>query len=54
MDSLDVHAFMNPTLNGSPAIWHFEHGDVIEIRDGITCNFYLGLSHVSLFTFISC
>ena len=50
MDSLDVHAFMNclysPTLNGSSAIWHFKRGDAIEIRDGITFDFYTGLPHM--------
>ena len=35
-------ARMSPTLNGSSAIWCFEGSDVIEIRDGITFDFYTG------------
>ena len=53
VDSLDVHAFhafMNcvysPTLNKSSAIWCFERGDVIEIHNGITFDFYTGLPHM--------
>ena len=34
---------MSPTLNGSSAIQHFEGSDAIEIRDGITFDFYTGL-----------
>ena len=26
---------MKPALKGIPTIWHFECGDVIEVRDGI-------------------
>ena len=37
---------MSPTLNGSSAIRHFERGDVIEIRDRITFDFYTGLPHI--------
>ena len=37
---------MNPTLNESSAIRRFEHSDVIEIRDGITFDFYMGLPQV--------
>ena len=40
----EVH--MSPTFNGSSALRHFEHGDVIEIRDGITFDFYTGLPHM--------
>ena len=38
---------MSPALNGSPAIRHFKHSDAIEIRNGITFDFYLGLSNIS-------
>ena len=37
---------MNPTLNWSSAIRRFEGSDVIEIRDGITFDFYTGLSYI--------
>ena len=37
---------MSPALNGSSAIRCFEGSDVIEIRDGITFDFYTGLPHV--------
>ena len=37
---------MSPVLNGSSAIRHFECGDAIEIRDGITLDFYTGLPHI--------
>ena len=37
---------MSPTLNRSSAIWHFKHSGAIEIRDGITFDFYAGLPHV--------
>ena len=39
---------MNPTLNGSSAIWHFEGSDAIEIHKGITFDFYMymGLPHM--------
>ena len=37
---------MNPALNGSSAIRHFKHSDAIEIRDGITFDFYTGLPHI--------
>ena len=37
---------MSPALNGSSAIRRFERGDAIEIRDGITFDFYTGLPHV--------
>ena len=39
---------MSPTLNGSSAIRRFERSDVIEIRDGITFDFYTGLPAHSL------
>ena len=41
---------MSPTLNGSSVIWHFECGNVIEIHDGITFNFYMGLPHIHITT----
>ena len=37
---------MNPALNGSSALEHFEHSSAIEIRNGILFNFYPGLPHV--------
>ena len=39
---------MSPALNGSLAIQRFERSDAIEIRDGITFDFYTGLPHVNL------
>ena len=39
---------MSPTLNGSSAIRHFKHSDVIEIRDGIIFDFYTGLPHIHI------
>ena len=37
---------MSPALNGSSVIRHFEHSDVIEMCDGITFDFYMGLPHI--------
>ena len=37
---------MSLALNGSSAIWHFKHSDVIEIHDGITFGFYTELPHI--------
>ena len=37
---------MSPALNGSSAIRRFEGSDAIEIRDGITFDFYMGLPHI--------
>ena len=37
---------MSRTLNGSTALQRFEHGNTVEIRDGIMFDFYLGLPHV--------
>ena len=37
---------MSPTLNGSSAIRCFKRSDAIKIRDGITFDFYTGLSHI--------
>ena len=34
---------MSPALSGSSAIRHFEGSNAIEIRDGITFDFYTGL-----------
>ena len=39
---------MSPALNESSAIWCFEGSDVIEIRDGITFDFYTGLPHIKI------
>ena len=40
---------MNPTLNGSSVIWHFKRSNAIEIRDGITFDFYMGLPHTQIY-----
>ena len=37
---------MSPTRNGSSAIRRFEGSDAIEIRDGITFDFYTELPHM--------
>ena len=37
---------MSPALNGSSAIWWVEGSDVIEIRNGITFDFYMELPHL--------
>ena len=39
---------MTPALNESSAIQRFEGSDAIEIRDGITFDFYTGLPHIML------
>ena len=39
-------ARMNAALHGSSAIRRFERSDAIEIRDGITFDFYTGLPQV--------
>ena len=39
-------AHMSPALNRSSAIRRFEGNDAIEIRDGITFDFYMGLPHM--------
>ena len=48
--SLDIRciyeAHMSPTLNGSSAVRHFKHRNAIEIRNGITFDFYTGLPHI--------
>ena len=41
-------ASMSPDLNGSSAIRHFKHNNVIEIHDGITFDFYTGLPRLCL------
>ena len=35
---------MSAVLNESSVIWHFKHSDAIKICDGITFDFYTGLS----------
>ena len=35
---------MSPTLNGSSVIRCFNHSNALEIRDGITFDFYTGLA----------
>ena len=42
-------ARMSPALNGSSAIRRFKHSDTIEIRDGITLDFYTGLPHIYIY-----
>jgi len=37
---------MSPTPNGSSALQHFEHGNAIEIRNGVMFDFYPGLPHM--------
>ena len=37
---------MSPTLNGSSVIRRFKGSDAIEICNGITFDFYMGLPHV--------
>ena len=37
---------MSPALNRSSAIRRFEGSNAIEIRDGITFDFYMGLPHM--------
>ena len=36
---------MSPTLNGSFALQHFEHGNAVELHNKIMFNFYPGLPH---------
>ena len=38
---------MNHVLNGNTVIRHFKHSNVIEIRNGITFDFYTGLPHIA-------
>ena len=45
---------MSSALNGSSAIWRFEGSDAIEIRDGLTFDFYTGLPHVNLYCMYIC
>ena len=40
-------ARMSSALNGSSAIQRFEGSNAIEIRNGITFDFYTGLPHVN-------
>ena len=40
------HICMSPALNESSAIWRFKGSDAIEIREGITFDFYTGLPHL--------
>ena len=39
---------MNPTLNGSSVVQRFKGSDVIEIRDGVTFDFYTGLPQIKI------
>ena len=51
-------AHMNPALNGSSVLECFEHGNVMEICNGIMFDFYPGLPHIycmnSLFGILEC
>ena len=44
---MNLRSAMSPALNGSSAMRRFECSNAIEIRDGITFDFYSGLPHVS-------
>ena len=37
---------MSPALNGNTALQRFEHGNGVEICNGIIFDFYLGLLHI--------
>ena len=37
---------VSPALNESSVIWCFKHSDAVEIHDGITFDFYIGLPHL--------
>ena len=39
---------MSPALNGSSAVQRFKGSDVIEIRDGVTFDFYTGLPQIEI------
>ena len=39
-------ARMSPALNGSSALQHFEHGNMVKIHKGIRFDFYPGLPHI--------
>ena len=39
-------ACMSPSLNGSCALQHFEHGNMVELCNRIMFDFYPGLSHM--------
>ena len=41
---------MNPAASGSLALQHVKLGDALEIRNGITFEFYVGLPHNELST----
>ena len=45
-DECIYEAHMSSAFNGSSALRRFEHSDAIEIRDGITFDFYTGLPQV--------
>ena len=49
VDSLDILTSANyiQALNESSVVRHFEPSDAIEIRDRITFDFYMGLSHIN-------
>ena len=40
------------TLLEVSAIRHFEHSDAIEIRDGITFDFYTGLPYIYIYIYL--
>ena len=39
---------MSPALNGSSAILRFKRSNAIEIRDGVSFDFYLRLPHMHI------
>ena len=43
---------MSPAPNGSPALQSFEHGNVVEIHNGIMFDFYPGLPHMNLVKYL--
>ena len=43
-----IDSLVSSALNGSSAIRRFEGSDAIEIRNGITFDFYTGLPHLDV------
>ena len=46
IDAIIYASSLSPALNGSLDIQHFKRSNAIEIRDGITFDFYTGLPHI--------
>ena len=44
--SFFLPGILNPALNGSSEMRHFERSDAIEICNGIISDFYTGLIHI--------